>query len=142
MRVYTCMYCRYIHCINILTHIYIYYNRSNYRLFVLSQFFFSCFFFFPLVCFFFASCQRVHCIWSPFRIGVRQIWIFMTRDKGNASILRCPFLLFVLFFFFFLSFEQQVVLSKKNSFSNSQYLVMDALAMGCIAKKKIKIKYI
>lgn len=35
-----------------------------------------------------------------------------------------------------------MVLSKKNSFSNSQYLVMDALAMGCIAKKnKIRLKF-
>lgn len=38
VRVYTCMYCRYIHCINSLTHIYIYYNCSNYRLLVVSCF--------------------------------------------------------------------------------------------------------
>jgi len=54
VRVYTCMYCRYIHCINTLTHIYIYYNRSNYRPFcgffcfrsiLFSNFFFLAFFF-------------------------------------------------------------------------------------------------
>lgn len=39
VRVYTCMYCRYVHCTNSLTHIYIYYTCSNDRLF----FFWCCF---------------------------------------------------------------------------------------------------
>lgn len=39
VRVYTCMYCRYIHCTNSLTHIYIYYACSNDRLIFLLLFY-------------------------------------------------------------------------------------------------------
>lgn len=90
--VYTCMYCRYIHCTNSLTHIYIYYTCSNDRLYFLVLIL-------PLpppACCFCFRCMR-----TPFPIGTSRTWVLITRRKGDASILRCPFFVSVLFCWFF-----------------------------------------